>query len=99
MCCGHDGTNRKYPGFIESGGVNVVLRGRFLRCPPYALAAQLVGVQGRDWRLFRKNLISKYGRDDSRATWGEGCWAHEIGEVEPVSFLHCNDACILCAVR
>lgn len=43
----------------------------------------LVDVQGRDWRLFRKNLISKYSRDETRATWGEGCWAHEIGEVEP----------------
>lgn len=54
--------------------------------PTYGFPVQLAGVQGRDWRLFRKNLISKYGQGDSRAAWGEGCWAHEIGEVEPVSF-------------
>lgn len=42
-------------------------------------------VKGRDWRLFRKNLISQYGDDSAKAAWDEGCWAHEIGKVEPVS--------------
>lgn len=42
-------------------------------------------VKDRDWRLFRKNLISQYGEDSAKRTWDDGCWAHEIGKVEPVS--------------
>lgn len=42
-------------------------------------------VQRRDWRLFRKNLISRYGEGSTKSRWGEGRWAHEIGVVEPVS--------------
>lgn len=48
------------------------------------LIPQVPDVKGRDWRLFRKNLISRYGEDNGKDPWGEGCWAHEIGTVEPV---------------
>ncbi|CAM9886808.1 unnamed protein product [Ectocarpus sp. 12 AP-2014] len=39
-------------------------------------------VKGRDWRLFRKNLISRYGEDNGKDPWSDGCWAHDIGTVE-----------------
>ncbi|CAM9372613.1 unnamed protein product [Ascophyllum nodosum] len=43
----------------------------------------MVGVKERDWRLFRKNLVSQYGEDTAKAGWKDDCWAHEIGRVEP----------------
>lgn len=46
---------------------------------------QLSEVKGRDWRLFRKNLISRYGEDNGKDPWSDGCWAHDIGTVEAVS--------------
>lgn len=44
----------------------------------------MANVKRRDWRLFRKNLISQYGEDTVKDEWEDGCWAHEIGKVEPV---------------
>lgn len=45
---------------------------------------QFSEVRKRDWRLFRKNLISRYGEGSAQEQWAEGRWAHEIGKVEPV---------------
>lgn len=41
-------------------------------------------VRTRDWRLFRKNLISRYGDGSGKDPWDDGCWAHDIGTVEAV---------------
>ncbi|CAN0410390.1 unnamed protein product, partial [Hapterophycus canaliculatus] len=43
----------------------------------------LPDVTSRDWREFRKNLISRYGEDSGKDPWSDGCWAHDIGTVEP----------------
>lgn len=45
---------------------------------------QMLDVKRRDWRLFRKNLIARYGEDNGKDPWAEGCWAHDIGTVEAV---------------